>query len=211
MNWIYKVVLMSCVLLFFAGSLIAANPLDAVLQSQVRVRTPDSGGSGTVIYSKKTDDGFFSTYAITCWHVVDSAVTLEEKWDSLLQRDRKQEMKQPVSVEFFRWDAVPHGRSPLTSGTLADVVAYDQSHDMALLHLRLATQPMVAKMLPPDRITSVTVLSPVVAVGCALGHDPIMTTGTVTHLGDIIVRCSSPFDIKSLTRWQASYSKGGVR
>lgn len=156
-----------------------------VLYTQVRVRTDKAGGSGTVVWSQKAGD-FYSTYVLTCHHVIDSALMVTTEWDSLLQRDRKQEKRSPVMVEFFNWAGVPHGKPPLTIGSLADIVAYNAKHDMALLHLKLAQPPIVAQSLSPGRIKEVVIGTSAVAVGCALLHDPILTTGIVTHQGDII-------------------------
>ena len=156
-----------------------------VLHSQVRVRTQTAGGSGTVIYSQKGEDGYFSTYIVTCQHVIADAVKVEDKWDSLLKKQRKMEVIQPVIAEFFNWEGVPHGKSPLTSGATADIVAYSEKHDMALIHLRLREAPPTAILLPRDQVEKVVIGSPTWAVGCALGHDPILTQGIVTHQGDI--------------------------
>lgn len=162
-----------------------------VLFTQVRVKTDKAGGSGTVIYSRDAKVGadpnkFYSTYIITCHHVISDALKIETKWDPVLAQDRKRDVRQSVGVEFFNWKAVPHGKLPLTSGVFADIVAYDADHDMALLNLKLADPPSVASMLPESRIGEVVIMSPVVAVGCALLHDPIVTRGHVTHQGDII-------------------------
>ena len=174
------------VLSFFISTLCAESPLHTkVLHTQVRVQTTKAGGSGTVIYSEKADE-FFPTYIITCHHVIEDALRVEEKWDPLLGKPRKQEARQSVTVEFFNYGSTPHGKPPLTSGTVADIVTYDVDHDMALLRLRLSQQAKVAKLLPPGKVTEVIVGSPTVAVGCALLHDPVLTTGIITHLGDII-------------------------
>jgi len=157
-----------------------------VLYTQVRVRTGEAGGSGTIIYSEKGKSGFYSTYVITCHHVVEKAVKIESKWDSLLKRERKMETTVPVLIEMFNWSAVPHGKIPLTSGAQADVVAYGVDDDIAILHLDLAERPVVARMLPPEKVTQISIGTPVYAVGCALLHDPILTAGHVTHMGDII-------------------------
>jgi S1-C subfamily serine protease len=159
---------------------------EQVLHSQVRVRTQSAGGSGTVIYSKQGEGGYYSTYIITCHHVIDSAVAIEDDWDSLLKKQRKVEKIQPVTVEFFNWEGVPHGKSPLTSGATADIVAYSQKHDMALIHLSLKDPPPTARLLPKERIENVVIGEPTWAIGCALGHDPILTRGIVTHQGDIV-------------------------
>jgi len=159
-----------------------------VLRTQVRVKVEGSGGSGTIIYSEKSpdDDRYFSTYILTCHHVVADAISVEEKWDSVIKKDRKREVLKPITIEFFQWDSVPHGKSPLTAGTTGDIVAYSQEHDMALIHLDLKERPVIASLLDPDSIENVVPGSPAVAVGCALLHDPIMTQGIITHQGDII-------------------------
>lgn len=173
-------------LVFFGCLTWAADNLhQQVLYTQVRVRAEKAGGSGTVVYSERAGD-YYSTYILTCHHVIDSAIRVESKWDPLVGRDRKQEMRQPVFVEFFRYDAVPHGKPPLTSGATAEIVAYNARHDMALLHVQLAQRPVVAPLLPPGAVKSIVIGSPVVAVGCALLHDPILTTGIVTHQGDVM-------------------------
>lgn len=179
-------VIKSAGILLVLGLLAFANTLhEQVLHSQVRVRTDTAGGSGTVIYAKKVGD-FWSCYIVSCHHVIENALQLDTKWDPLLQKDRKRELRKPVLVEFFEYGSTPHGKPPLTSGATAEIVAYDPQHDIVLLHVRLAKKPPVAKMLPPGRIESIVVGSPVVAVGCALLHDPILTQGIVTHQVNVI-------------------------
>jgi S1-C subfamily serine protease len=165
--------------------LLASGLQEQVLHTQVRVRTQTAGGSGTVIYAEK-DGGFFSTYVITCHHVIEDALKVEEEWDSLLSKDKKVEHRQPVTVQLFQWAAVPHGKSPLTAGAEANIVAYDAKHDMALLHLRLADRPPVAKMLPLAQKEKIQIGAPTVAAGCALGHTTVLTKGIITGLGDVI-------------------------
>lgn len=172
------------ILLFAITALSAEKLYTQVLYTQVRVQVGGAGGSGTVIYSEKKGN-FFSTYVITCHHVIDKAVKLEEKWNPLLQKERKVELRQPVLVELFNYN-VPHGHSPLTSGLTAELVTWDDQHDMAILHMDLAERPAVAKLLPPQKIEAVNIGAPVTIAGCALLHDPVLTQGIITHLGDII-------------------------
>lgn len=159
-----------------------------VLENQVRVRTPKAGGSGTVIASlPQPEGGEYHTYAITCHHVIESAIEVKEAWDSRVGRQRKREYRQLVTTEFFDWSNVPHGHRPLTYSADAEVVAYDSTHDMALLRLRtLKAAPAVAAVPTPGSERALAIGSPVVAVGCALLHDPIMTSGYITHMGDEI-------------------------
>src|SRR4030042_3491800 len=110
---------------------------EQVLYTQVRVTCGNAGGSGTVIYSGKDEEGFYSTYILTCHHVVSGAIKVEKKWISMLGCEKKVDLRQPVTVEFFNWGIVPHGDKPLTSGIHAEIVAYDQDHDIAILKMKL--------------------------------------------------------------------------
>ncbi len=181
-----KTILMGALLVTMSVVLASGADLHKeVLYTQVRVRCDAVGGSGTVIYSEKVGN-FFDTYILTCHHVVEGAVKVETKWDSVLKKDRKVEISVPVIVEFFNWGSVPHGQSPLTSGAQASIVAYDQDDDVAILYLKLALRPAVAKTLPRESIEKMLVGRQVYAVGCALLNDPILTSGLLTHMGSII-------------------------
>lgn len=159
-----------------------------VLHTQVRVRTDKAGGSGTVIYSaKQGNGGDYESYVLTCHHVVEDAISVKDEWDSRVGRQRKKEYRQLVGVEFFDYSNVPHGRRPVTYSVPADISAYDSTHDMALLRLRtLKASPGVANLPAVGSWKALTIGSPVIVVGCALGHDPIQTRGEVTHMGDEI-------------------------
>jgi hypothetical protein len=158
-----------------------------VLYSQVRVKTTKSGGSGTIIYSEAAEDGVHHTYAITCHHVVEEAISIKAEWDSRVGRERKREIRQLVTVEFFDWSNVLHGHRPLNWSSDAEVVAYDKDHDMALLKLRTVKQAAyVARVMAPGDEKAIRIGSPCTAVGCALLHDPVLTGGIITHMGDEI-------------------------
>lgn len=161
---------------------------EQVLYPQVRVKTTKAGGSGTIIYSDKNEaDGTYNTYALTCHHVIDEAVTIKNEWDSRVGRERKREFRQLVQVEFFDWTNVLHGNRPLNWSSDAEIVAYDKDHDMAILKLRTVKQAMyVARVMAPGAERDLQIGSPAVAVGCALLHDPVLTTGIITHFGDEI-------------------------
>jgi len=158
-----------------------------VLYSQVRVKTGGVGGSGTIIYSAKGENGEYNTYILTCHHVIESAIKVKVEWDSKLGRDIKKEYRQLVTVEFFDFENKLHGQVPVTYSTLGEIISYDKSHDMSLLRLRTVKRASyVATLLPSDMIKSIRIGSPTVAVGAALLHDPIITSGIVSHMGDEI-------------------------
>ena len=73
----------------------------------VRVRTKKAGGSGTVVYSKKYEDEYY-TYVITNHHVIADSVKIEKKWDSVLKRKVDKEKLDTVFVEFFRYNNYSH-------------------------------------------------------------------------------------------------------
>ena len=50
--------------------------LEKVLKTQVRVIAGDAGGSGTIIYSKRNSRDEYSTYVLTCHHVVEGAIAV---------------------------------------------------------------------------------------------------------------------------------------
>jgi len=157
-----------------------------VLYTQVRVKTGKAGGSGTVIYSEEGKKGF-STYVITCWHVIEDALKVKREYDPRIGRDRKYEYRQVVTVEFFDYEKVPHGRRPISNSVDGDVMAYDKSHDMALIKLRTKHKVSdVARFFPRGEVEKISIGDKNFAVGCALLHDPILTEGMITHLGDEI-------------------------
>ncbi len=160
-----------------------------VLYPQVRVKTDKFGGSGTIVYSKcSANKKSWSSYILTCRHVIDEAVQVVVKWSPPpIGHDIKQEMRKLVTVEFFDYENVLHGHRPINSSVDAEIMAYDMEHDMALLKLRtLKSCPAVANILPLDLKETIQLGSPVVAVGAALLHDPILTFGQITHMGDEI-------------------------
>jgi len=159
---------------------------EQVLYTQVRVRAAKAGGSGTVIYSDEGKRGY-STFVLTCHHVIEGALSVKDEYDPKIGMERKKEYRQVVNVEFFDYKAVPHGRRPVSNSVDADVMSYDKTHDMALLKLRMSTQaPHVAVFLPEDNIEDIVYGDKTWAVGCALLHDPILTEGIITHMGDEI-------------------------
>jgi S1-C subfamily serine protease len=148
---------------------------EKVLKTQVRVKTDKAGGSGTIIYSKPNKSGSYSTYILTCHHVIEDAITI------------KKEYRKAVTVEFFDYDNVKPGTRPINYSVDGDIVAYDKAHDMALIKLRTKKKvENVAKLYPKKPETGIKIGQKVWAVGAALLHDPILTQGIITHMGDEI-------------------------
>ena len=156
----------------------------------VRVRTQKSGGSGTVVYSKKNKvDGQVYTYVITNQHVVSDNIKVVKKWNPVLKRKVDTEILDTVSVEYFRYNN--YSNCIGSFAVEADIVAYSEvegGQDWALLRVRDTenTCDYVANLFPMDDIQDVHIFDPVFAVGASLGHPPIASEGIITYMDDEI-------------------------
>ena len=147
----------------------------------VRVSTDMGAGSGTVIYSKQSCCGKYSTYVLTNHHVVKTAIVIEEEWDPSLKENRKIERRSVVYVEIFKYRNIstPVG----TMKVEADIVTYNSKEDMALIKLRYEEGVQyVAKLPAIEELEHYYVLDESIAVGCSLAFPPIPTLGIVTRL-----------------------------
>jgi len=133
-----------------------AETARALLAPSVAVSARGGSGAGTIV-SSHPDDG---TFVLTAWHVVAKAVQRD---------DEEREVRQPVKVTVYR---------PDERRLEADVVAWHEKKDVALLRLRSRDT------FPAARLSraAADVLAPVYAVGCPLGHDPLPTAGEITSL-----------------------------
>jgi len=154
----------------------------------VRVRTGKSGGSGTVVYSKK-HNGEAHTYVITNHHVVADNIMVEKKWDPVLKKKVDTEILDTVQVEYFRYNNYSHCIGSFAIE--ADIIAYSEyegGQDFALLRIRDKenTADWVAKTFPLSDIDSIHIFDSCYAVGASLGHPPIATEGHVSYMDDEI-------------------------
>ena len=160
---------------------------DKMLYPTVRVRTGVAGGSGTVIYCKQCPgkEGY-ETYVLTNCHVVDSNIKIEKKWSSLLKREIKVDVLSECSIEFFDFEY-----GSWESGHLAykgDIVCYDKDMDIALLKLKSEREiKNVVTLFPKDMHKErLRMFQPLFAIGCGLGHPPLVTQGVLTGFTDVI-------------------------
>ena len=141
-----------------------------------------AGGSGTVIYSAKNDDGSYSTYLLSNEHVVDNNIDVKERWDALLRRTIKDQFLGTVDVHFFeyKWEHRVVG----AASKQADIMAFDKDEDMALLKIRSEMPvPAVVQMYPKGEESKLRIGMPCVAVGAALGEAPITSYGRLSQFG----------------------------
>jgi S1-C subfamily serine protease len=91
-----------------------------------------------------------------------------------------------VKVEVFDYKNL----SSITGRTTTDaeIVAYHEKRDLAVLKLRTNRRfENVAKLLPASRAKDVHVFDPIVVVGCGLGQPPFPTHGTISGKGGIVI------------------------
>jgi len=160
---------------------------EQMLYPTIRMRTREAGGSGTVIFSSPNAKGEVETYVLGCHHVVESAISVKEDWDSLAGRNVRKERLSTVTIEPFRYNNYSHcvGGAASLEG---DIVAYNSRFDLALIKLRDKenTFTHVASMIPKDSLDEIHVFDQVWCAGAALGHPPLVTTGELMCLDDEI-------------------------
>lgn len=157
-----------------------------VLYPVVRVRAEGVGGSGTIIYSQAFDGNIWETLILTNHHVIEKAIEVKDRWEPYLRRNVKHEERRAVSVDRFLYEKESVNVSAET--LQADIMAWDQDEDLALLKLRLKESgwPHVAKLLPLARESELRMFQLIRACGCSLLHPPFSTLGEITGLNDEI-------------------------
>ncbi len=132
-----------------------------ILAPSVQVNVKGSVGGGTLLFSKDTH-----SYVISACHVLQKIIA-----------GRDDETREPVEVTLY--DA--QGES--TDTVDADLVAWDDRKDLALLRLRAVREfPNAAHLASRETLRSTRVFTPIYAVGCPLGHDPLPTLGEIATL-----------------------------
>lgn len=156
---------------------------EKVLYPMVMVRTNKASGSGTVIRCLPRADGTYKSYILTNHHVIADCISVKDVYEPGLGKEIKKEFRDTVTVEFYDYTRLSdlEGRKAVD----ADILAYHTGRDIALLRLRASKKTeYVAAMLPPERLKDIYIFSPVYAVGCALGHKSVVTSGHIASMGD---------------------------
>ena len=160
-----------------------------MLWTTVRVHTDKAWGSGTVIYSKpigKTKE--YASFILTCYHVISDNIKVEKKFDQRVGYDINKEIRTPVEVEFFYYENL--SKCAGVSGSCkADIVAYDEDADIALLQIkRNSLVEYSVNIFPKDKVDEVHVFDEVYAVGAAMAHEPIATKGIINFMNEVMER-----------------------
>jgi S1-C subfamily serine protease len=133
-----------------------------IMAPSVQVNARGSVGGGTLLCSRENH-----TYVVTAYHVVQKIVVA----------DRNGESRESVDVTIY------DGRGLETDKIKGDIMAWNEKKDLALLRLRTVRDlPNVARLASRTALRSIRVFTPLYAVGCPLGHDPLPTLGEVVML-----------------------------
>jgi len=177
--------LIALLLLLFASMAIADEIEDLhkyILYPTVRIRASSSSvGSGTIIASIKID-GKYQTYVLTNHHVISGAIDIKEEWDSMAKKMVKKEKRATIEVEVFKYQNLS-----VSTGTLlilADIVAWNESQDLALIKVRSDEYIVSAKLLPSNEVINLRIFQPVIVSGCGMGRPPFPTFGQIASLTD---------------------------
>lgn len=158
-----------------------------LLYPSVRVRTEQTGGSGTILYCKPHPNNKeeYETYVLTNHHIISDAISIKKKWSSIANRNIEKEVKATVFVEIFEYK---YGSTIIGARQYeADIMAWDKDQDLALLKLRtIGPFKYIAKMYPRGKEDQIKLFDKTIAIGCSLGHPPIPTFGHITSKHDEI-------------------------
>ncbi len=160
---------------------------EKILYPVVRIRTRRAGGSGTIIYSAQDPENpdEYQSFILTCAHVIEDAISYKKDFHPVLKKDIKKEFLEKVDVEIF--DYVYLSKVNSSNTYKADIIAYDKSHDIAILKLDSPKPcPYMAKLISKSNIKDVKLFTPTWTSGCSLLHDPFANPGYVTYLTDVI-------------------------
>jgi S1-C subfamily serine protease len=132
-----------------------------ILGPSVQVNVNGSVGGGTLLFSRETH-----SYVVTAHHVVHKIIVGHDA-----------ETRPAAEVTLYT-DA-----GAVADTVEGDLVAWDERKDLALLRLRAVHEyGTVARLASRDTLRSIRVFTPIYAVGCPLGHDPLPTPGEVATL-----------------------------
>jgi S1-C subfamily serine protease len=187
-----KLLLLGALLIFLGGSNTVAASVTPdyrqkhreMLYTVVLIRQSMGSGSGTVIWSEPDDRGEYHSLILTNHHVIRSAIKIEEVWDPKLGKKIDREKRSLVRAEWHIYNDYSHMVGSKSSR--AEIVAYDQKLDLALLRLldRERRVSPVAHFLPEG--APIYLFDEVTAVGAGLGEPPFATQGNLAFLDKII-------------------------
>ena len=148
-----------------------------IIYTTVRIKSEKGTGSGTILYSGLNDNGNFETFVLTANHVIDELCEVQNRWDPMLGRDVKMELRKKCEVDVFRWEKISDATGAIAID--ADIIARDKLMDVALLRLRTGKEISPTASMFSEDIDGITISDKVIICGAAMGVPPIVTNGNV--------------------------------
>jgi hypothetical protein len=127
----------------------------------VQISDESTVGSGILLPSTMQASGEYRTYLLTAWHVIRDILGETKNFEA------------PIQVFIYHEDTERTEESAM-------LVDYDANLDTALLLLTSTTEMDHGARFPSrERLDELSVFTPIYAVGCPLGNDPIPTYGEI--------------------------------
>ncbi len=166
-----------------------------VIKPTVLVRAEKAIGSGTIVYSSKSEDKV-RTLVLTCHHVIEGLISTQAVWNSLLGRKVRREIRKRAEVVNFTYNQ--NAECVGSTSYNARIVAYDAKADLALLELEDTEHlfPYVADVISIQKYNQL--VHPgieVVAAGSPNGYPIVITKGFLSFKG--IEIANFPYNIIS--------------
>ncbi|MEK7448507.1 MAG: serine protease, partial [Planctomycetota bacterium] len=142
----------------------------------VWIKTNDSVGGGTIVYSRPDRDNNYHTYVLTAYHVIYEII---ESKDKAAGPDIIGAGKILSEITIKVYDEKGEEMVPYQ----AEIVGAHKSKDLALLKIKSNRPfPAQARLVTRGKMQMINIFSPVYVMGCPLGYDPLPTYGEVTSL-----------------------------
>jgi len=157
-----------------------------MLYPTVMVDLSGGAGSGTVIFSgvrkhiSWKNEGVW-TLVLTNHHVVNSGISITDKFDPRKGKTLQKETRMPVHVRL--WDYNDYSTAVGTTGRVGRIVAWDKDRDLALL--RLDDKERVIKDVAkfwPEKVGGPYLFQKTWAVGSGMGNPPYPTAGLLSGI-----------------------------
>ena len=157
-----------------------------MLYPTVMVDLGQGQGSGTLIFSGRREHESWAdekvwTLVLTNYHVIKSAVNIEEEFDPKKGKNVQKETRRPVHVRL--WDYNDYSTAVGTTGRVARILAWDKHRDLALLRLSDKERVIssVATLWPED-VGGPYLFQTTWAVGSGMGNPPYPTEGLLSGI-----------------------------
>ena len=157
-----------------------------MLYPSVLVDLGSGTGSGTIIFSdKRTHESWKEektwTLVLTNYHVIQTAINIEEVFDPKSGKNIQKETRRPVHVRL--WDYNDYSTAVGTTGRVARIAAWDKDRDLALLRIEDKERQIsnVATLWPED-VGGPYLFQITWAIGSGMGNPPYPTQGLLSGI-----------------------------